>query len=71
LAIWRWLTERLITALESAADDSARPEEERGRFRQAARMLAGLGCQVAVGALGDRAGVDEIPRPLMIGWLPV
>lgn len=50
------LTERLIAALESAADDTSRPEEERGRFRQAATWIKGFGYQVAVGALGGAAG---------------
>ncbi|MFV8173819.1 hypothetical protein [Mycolicibacterium peregrinum] len=50
------LTKRLVEALEAAADDASRPDEERGKLRQAARMIAGFGYQVAVGALGGAGG---------------
>lgn len=50
------LAERLVAALESAADDATRPDEERSKFRQAATWIKGFGYQVAVGALGGAAG---------------
>jgi hypothetical protein len=48
--------ERLIAALLDAADDEARPEEERGRFKQAALWLGGAASQIAIGALGGAGG---------------
>lgn len=48
--------ERLIAALQSAADDDSRPEEERGRFRQGAAWLGSTAYQVAIGALGGAGG---------------
>lgn len=48
--------ERLITALQAAADDEERPEEERGRFKQAALWLGGAVSQVAISALGGAGG---------------
>lgn len=48
--------ERLIAAFEAAADDDARPETERSRFKQAALWLGGVASQVAIGALGGAGG---------------
>lgn len=48
--------ERLIAALEAAADDDARPEQERSRFKQAALWLGGTASQIAIGALGGAGG---------------
>ncbi|MCV7080538.1 hypothetical protein BST26_14540 [Mycolicibacterium insubricum] len=48
--------ERLIVAIESAADDESRQDEERGRFRQLALSLRGAAYQIAVGALGGAGG---------------
>lgn len=48
--------ERLITALARAADDEERPEEERGKLRQAATWLGSFASQVAIGALGGAGG---------------
>lgn len=38
--------DRLIAALLAAADDEERPEEERGRFKQAALWLGGAASQI-------------------------
>lgn len=46
------LTKRLVDALESAADEKARPDEERSNLAQAAAWLEGFGYEVAVEALG-------------------
>lgn len=48
--------ERLIAALEAAAEDEARPEQERSRFREVALWLGGAASQVAIGALGGAGG---------------
>lgn len=48
--------DRLIDALQHAADDDSRPEEERGRFKQAALWLGGAASQVAINALGGAGG---------------
>ncbi|MFN3002211.1 hypothetical protein [Mycolicibacterium wolinskyi] len=48
--------ERLIAALEAAADDESRQPEERSRFRQIALSLRGAAWQVAIGALGGAGG---------------
>lgn len=48
--------EQLIAALLAAADDEERPEEERGRFKQAALWLGGAASQIAIGALGGASG---------------
>lgn len=60
-AVGAWPTaevvvQRLVEALESASNDDARPEEERGKFKQAATWLGSFGYQVAVGALGGAGG---------------
>jgi hypothetical protein len=47
---------RLIDALQVAADDDSRPDEERGRFKQAALWLGGAASQIAIGALGGAGG---------------
>jgi hypothetical protein len=44
--------DRLIAALQAAADDEERPDEERNRFKQAAMWLGGAASQVAISALG-------------------
>lgn len=48
--------DRLIAALQAAATDEERPEEERGRFKQAALWLGGTASQVAITALGGAGG---------------
>jgi hypothetical protein len=48
--------ERLIAALEAAANDESRDEEERSRFKQAALWLGGAASQVAIGALSGAGG---------------
>lgn len=48
--------DRLIQAIESAADDESRGEDERGRFRQIAAALRGAAYQIAIGALGGAGG---------------
>lgn len=48
--------ERLIDALQAAADDDSRPEEERSRFRQAAAWLGTTASAIAIGALGGAGG---------------
>lgn len=48
--------ERLIDALQAAADDPARPDDERSRFRQAAAWLGTTASAIAIGALGGAGG---------------
>ncbi|MGW0037504.1 hypothetical protein [Gordonia sp. NPDC003376] len=48
--------ERLIAALQTAADDDTRPDEERNRFRQAAAWLGTTASAIAIGALGGAGG---------------
>ncbi|CAN5223742.1 hypothetical protein BH11ACT6_BH11ACT6_05170 [soil metagenome] len=48
--------ERMIAALEAAANDDSRDEAERGRFSQAILTLRGAAYQVAIGALGGAGG---------------
>lgn len=48
--------ERLIAAIEAAADDDSRQPEERSRFKQIALSLRGTAYQVAIGALGGAGG---------------
>jgi hypothetical protein len=48
--------DRLIAALQAAADDEERPEEERKRFKQAALWLGGAASQIAIGALSGAGG---------------
>lgn len=48
--------ERLVAALEAAADDASQPEEQRSRFRQVALVLGGAASQIAIGALGGAGG---------------
>jgi hypothetical protein len=50
------LLQRLISALETAADDETRAAEERTKFRQAAAYLGSFATQVAIGALGGAGG---------------
>ena len=50
------LLQRLITALETAADDDTRAPEERSKFKQAAAYLGSFATQVAIGALGGAGG---------------
>jgi hypothetical protein len=50
------LLQRLITALEVAAEDDARGPEERSKLRQAASYLGSFATQVAIGALGGAGG---------------
>lgn len=60
-AVGAWPTaeivvQRLVEALESASNDDTRPDEERGKLRQAAAWLGSFGYQVAIGALGGAGG---------------
>lgn len=48
--------ERLIAAIEDAAEDSTRQDEERSRLGQLALSLRGAAYQIAVGALGGAGG---------------
>jgi hypothetical protein len=48
--------ERLIQALESAAEDQDRDPDERGKLRNAATWLGSFASQVAIGALGGAGG---------------
>jgi hypothetical protein len=50
------LLERMVAALEIAANDESRDDEERSRFRQVILTLRGAAYQVAIGALGDAGG---------------
>jgi hypothetical protein len=50
------LLERLIAALENAADDEMRAPDERSKLKQAATWLASFGSQIAISALGGAAG---------------
>jgi hypothetical protein len=50
------LLQRLIAALETAADDDARAPVERSKFKQAAAYLGSFATQVAIGALGGAGG---------------
>jgi hypothetical protein len=51
------LLQRLISALETAADDDTRADEERSKFRQVAAYLGSFATQVAIGALGGAGGI--------------
>ncbi len=48
--------ERMVAALEAAANDEGRDEEERSRFQQAKLTLKGAAYQIAIGALGGAGG---------------
>ncbi|GAT09379.1 hypothetical protein H7I77_01875 [Mycolicibacterium novocastrense] len=48
--------ERLIAALEAAADDDSRQPDERSRMKQIALTLRGAAWQVALNALGGAGG---------------
>ncbi|WP_137145094.1 hypothetical protein [Mycolicibacterium sp. CR10] len=48
--------ERLVAALQAAADDEDRPEEDRSKFKQAILTLRGAAWQVALGALSGAGG---------------
>ncbi len=48
--------ERVIAAIEAAADDESRQAEERSRFKQIAPSLRGAAYQVAITALGGAGG---------------
>jgi hypothetical protein len=50
------LVDRLIAALELAADDESRPEEERTRLQKLVLGFKGVGYQVAIGAMGGAGG---------------
>jgi hypothetical protein len=50
------LLDRLVTALERAADDDARETEERSKLKQTALWLRGAASQIAIGALGGAGG---------------
>ena len=46
----------MVAALEAAANDEGRDEEERSRFQQAKLTLKGAAYQIAIGALGGAGG---------------
>ncbi len=48
--------ERMVAALEAAANDEGRDDEERSRFRQAILTLRGTAYQLAIGALSGAGG---------------
>lgn len=48
--------ERLVTALEDAAADDGRPDEQRSKLKQLAVGVRSVGYQVAIGALGGAGG---------------
>lgn len=50
------LLARLVEELERASQDESRPEEERGKLRQAAAGLGSFMSQVAINALGGAGG---------------
>ena len=50
------LLERLIAALENAANDEQREPEERSKLKQTATVLGSLATQLAITALGGAAG---------------
>ena len=50
------LLQRLIGALEAAADDDTRDDGERSKFRQVAAYLGSFATEVAIGALGGAGG---------------
>jgi hypothetical protein len=50
------LLDRLVAALESAANDDKREPAERNKFKQAAAYLGSFASQVAIGALGGAGG---------------
>jgi hypothetical protein len=47
---------RLVAALEQAAEDETRPQEERSRLKMAALTIGGAAYQVALGVLGNAGG---------------
>lgn len=50
------MVERLVTALEDAAADDGRPDEQRSKLKQLAVGVRSVGYQVAIGALGGAGG---------------
>ena len=48
--------DRLVTALERAAEDDMREPEERSKLKQTALWLRGAVSQIALGALGGAGG---------------
>lgn len=50
------VVERIVAALEQAAEDDARPDEQRGKFKQLALGISSFGYQVAINALGSAGG---------------
>jgi hypothetical protein len=50
------LLDRLIAALDSAANDDEREPAERSKFKQAAAYLGSFASHVAIGALGGAGG---------------
>ncbi|WP_237158298.1 hypothetical protein [Mycobacteroides franklinii] len=50
------LLERLVQALEAAADDQDRDPDEQGKLRNAATWLGSFASQVAISALGGAGG---------------
>lgn len=50
------MVERLVAALEDAAADDGRPDEQRSKLKQLAVGVRSVGYQVAIGALGGAGG---------------
>jgi hypothetical protein len=50
------LLERLVMALEAAAENAGRSAEERSKLKQAALWIGGAASQVAIAALGGAGG---------------
>ena len=50
------LADRIVAALERAAEDESRTSDERSRLKQVALGFTGAAYQVAIGALGGAGG---------------
>lgn len=50
------IVDRLVAAIEAAAEDESRSTEDRGLLRKTALTMRGVAYQVAIGALGGAGG---------------
>jgi hypothetical protein len=50
------IIDRLVAALEQAAEDESRPQEERSMLKKAALTIGGAAYQIAIAALGGAGG---------------
>jgi hypothetical protein len=50
------IVDRLVAALEAAAEDESRPQEERSLLKKTALTIGGAAYQVVLGALGGAGG---------------